>query len=292
MKEINELEISSVKQKVFLIGEAANYVDLSFIPNGSVFYDSLDADESSNEGYSIVIVDLDSSRTLSNVNKFLEQGASRVKVVWNPSKGKEYSHSMLLLARESFAYDFHLHGSTARLAVWQEGMGPDTRSPSTALVREALIEHLRTPSPLSMEEGERLIQSQTELLEELENQIRRNLYLVLKLEELEKQAREIPLLTEKVRELTDEAEMLRQKNEELAEGFSLSHQDDEYISVPTAQNQHDGNSLSELEDLREKYRELQGKHQRLNHRYDALAKSKLGALTLKRWERKSKSAGK
>lgn len=117
MKEIGGLEMDNVKQKVFLIGVAADYVDLGFIPNGCVFYDSLEADSTTNEGQSIVIVDLNSQRTLSNVDKFLDQGANRVQVVWNAAKGKEFSYSMLALARKSFSFDFQLHGSTARLTV-------------------------------------------------------------------------------------------------------------------------------------------------------------------------------
>ena len=277
---------------VYLIGEAASYVDLGFIPSGSVFYSAYDMGGSTHMGRSVMVVDSNSERTISKLEKLLEEGANCVQVVWNAARWKDYSHSMLAFARKSDSYDLALRGTPAKLTVWQAGLGPGSSSPSIEAMRDALIEQLRSPSPLSKEETECLVKAYAKLLRELEQQVQRNFYLLSKLSEVEQKVRDVPLLIEQVRELNSENEMLSQKNLELSEGTVCWAEDNGESAEESKESLQGSGSSTELDALKKEYAELQSEHDRLRSRYDALANSKLGAFTLRRWERKAKPVDK
>ena len=274
---------------VYLIGEAANYVDLGFIPNGSVFYSAYGVGLPISEGRSVLIVDSNSKRTISKIETLLEEGADCVQAVWNASCWKDYSYAMLDLVRQSSSYDFVLRGTTAKLTVWNTGLGPGSSSLSIEAIRDALVEQLRTPSPLSQEQGKQLVEAYANLLKDLESQVQRNLYLSSKLSEIEQKARELPLLIEKIRELNSENSMLSQKNLELSEEYASLLEISEKYEDESKGSLTGGVPSIELDALKKQYVELQRDHSRLRDRYEALVNSKLGAFTIRRWERKAKN---
>lgn len=201
---------------VIVIGDGGLQVNLGFVVPGSIYFDRWDDSDVLSELSSLVIVDSNIRRTTSKTIQALDRGIAQVTIVWNAELNQFYSYSMISLAGQARHFGFTIVGSTARLTLSNSSNGMGEESLSLSELRSALIEQSRQPARVSAVDLNKLVESQHELLNELESLSLAESKAQLELQVARKRNAQLPELHSELKKLREENSRLRRRNDALA----------------------------------------------------------------------------
>lgn len=279
-----------VQTSVLIIGEQSHRLELGSLPSDSTFYTEWEEVLSTEGGERLYVADPDSSRVRDGVKRWfaVADGDRSVEIMWNAAHGREFSYAMVSLAKEIGEYSLRILGEQAHLRMGRpsQGSGP-LSSQSLESLEISLLEVSPKPTSISTAEIATFLDEHQTLIDELEKKTLELAQMEVELKEYRNAVSQLTELGHRVKELESENSELQEKNIQLADEVLTSAWKDAFCkeSMTPAEQSSFKRAIGQETNVENEWlrRELSA----LQSKYNALAGSKLGSLTLKNWERRA-----